>query len=73
MADLASSIARARKEGYSDADIAAYIAKDPSMGSKVTQARKAGYSDAQIVAHLGTPNKTKDVAKSGGVVPIACA
>jgi hypothetical protein len=65
MADLASSIAKARKAGYSDADIAAYIANDSGMGSKVKQARQAGYSDAEIVAHLGKPNAAKDVAKSG--------
>lgn len=52
MADLAASIAKARKAGYSDAEIAAYIAKDPAMGPKVQRARKAGYSDAQIISHL---------------------
>jgi hypothetical protein len=61
--NLAESIQEARKSGYSDAEIAAYIAKDPNMGSKVSQARKAGYSDAEIVSHLASPSlieQTKD-------------
>jgi hypothetical protein len=66
MADLSANIAKARKAGYSDAEIAAHIAKDPAMGSKVTSARKAGYSDAEIIAHLGKPNTAMDVAKSFG-------
>lgn len=65
MADLAASIAKARKAGYSDAEIAAYVAKDPSMGPKVAAARKAGYSDAEVVKHLGKVSVVKDVAKSG--------
>lgn len=52
MADLAASIAKARKAGYTDAQIAAYIAKDPNMGPKVQRARQAGYNDAQIISHL---------------------
>ncbi len=64
MADLAAAIAKARKAGYSDAEIAAYIAKDPKMGPKVQTARKAGYSDAEIVAHVGKPNVVADVANS---------
>ena len=66
MADLSSSIAKARRAGYNDAEIAAYIAKDPAIGSKVTTARKSGYSDAEIIAHLGKPNTAMDVAKSFG-------
>lgn len=66
MADLSASITKARKAGYSDAEIAAHIAKDPAMGSKVTSARKAGYSDAEIIAHLGKPSTTMDVVKSFG-------
>lgn len=64
MADLAASIAKARKAGYSDAEIAAYIAKDPTFGPKVQRARKSGYNDAQIVAHLGKVNRLKDAATS---------
>lgn len=64
MADLAASIAKAKKAGYSEAEIAAYIAKDPRMGPKVATARKAGYSDAQIIAHLGKVNTGKDAALS---------
>lgn len=54
--NLAESIAKARKSGYSDAEIAAYIGKDPGVGPKVAQARKAGYSDAEIVSHLASPS-----------------
>lgn len=70
MADLSASIAKARKAGYNDAEIAAYIAKDPAIGSKVTTARKAGYSDTQIIAHLGKVNGWVDAAKStvGGLM-----
>jgi hypothetical protein len=65
MANLAESIQKARQAGYSDADIAAYIAKDRSMGSKVKEARQQGYSDADIVGHLASPSlveKAKDFA-----------
>lgn len=62
MADLAASIARARKAGYSDAEIAAHIGRDPSMGPKVAAARKAGYSDEEMISHLGKVNTVKDVA-----------
>jgi hypothetical protein len=80
MADLAASIQKARKAGYSEADIAAYLSKDPSMSAKVAQAREAGYSDAEIVAHLGKVNTGRDVALSaasgagqgaGGVADVA--
>lgn len=64
MADLAASIAKARKAGYSDAEIAAYIAKDPAMGPKVQAARQHGYSDAEVVKHLGKVNVASDVVKS---------
>ena len=57
MADLSAAIAKAKQAGYSDADIAAYIAKDPTMGPKVQQARQHGYSDAEIVAHLSPAPK----------------
>lgn len=54
MADLASSITVARNAGYSDADITAYLAKDPTLGPQVDQARKSGYSDGEVVAYLAS-------------------
>lgn len=53
MADLQSSVAAAKRAGYSDAEIAAYLSKDPSLAPKISTARKAGYSDAEIIGHLG--------------------
>lgn len=44
-----SSIAKARAAGYSDTEIADYLAKSsPGVG----KAREAGYADKEIVAHL---------------------
>lgn len=57
MPDLGTQIATARQAGYSDADITAYLAKDPGMGPKVAQAKAAGYEDADIVSHLSAPAK----------------
>jgi hypothetical protein len=65
MADLAASIAQARKAGYSDAEIAAYIGKDPTLGAKVKAARQAGYSDAEVVAHLGASPARQAGRQSG--------
>lgn len=64
MADLAASIAKAKRAGYSDAEIAAYIGQDKTLAPKVQQARKAGYSDAEIVGHLGKVNALADSVKS---------
>jgi hypothetical protein len=63
--NLAQSIAKALQAGYSDAEIADYIGKDPNMGSKVATARKAGYSDGEIVQHLANPSMI-DQAKDFG-------
>lgn len=57
MPDLGTQIATARQAGYSDADITAYLAKDPGMAPKVAQAKAAGYEDADIVSHLSGPAK----------------
>jgi hypothetical protein len=43
----------ARKEGYSDADIAGYLAS--SRKFDIAGARKEGYSDAEIITHLTQP------------------
>lgn len=64
MADLAASIAKAKRAGYSDAEIAAYIGQDKALAPKVQQARKAGYSDAEIVGHLGKVNAFADSVRA---------
>lgn len=45
-------IAEARKAGYSDQEIADFLA---ASNPKVQTAREAGYSDAEILAHLAPP------------------
>jgi len=47
---MAFDVKAAKQEGYSDADIADYLAKQ--KGFNVKAARKEGYSDAEIVDHL---------------------
>jgi len=47
---MAFDIEGARKEGYSDADIAGYLAKQRKFD--LAGARKEGYSDADVIAHL---------------------
>ena len=47
---MAFDVEGARKEGYSDADIAGYLAKQRKFD--LTGARKEGYSDADVIAHL---------------------
>lgn len=47
---MAFDVKAAKQEGYSDADIADYLAKQ--KGFDVKAARKEGYSDAEIVNHL---------------------
>jgi hypothetical protein len=63
MADLAAKIAKARKAGYSDAEIAAHISKDAALAPKFAQARKAGYSDEEILGHLGKVSPVADIAR----------
>jgi hypothetical protein len=63
MADLAAKIAKARKAGYSDAEIAAHISKDAALAPKFAQARKAGYSDGEILGHLGKVSPVADIAR----------
>ena len=55
--DLSGKVSQARKAGYSDAEITAYLARDPALSQKVAQAKKAGYSDAEIVGHLSAEPK----------------
>lgn len=47
---MAFDVEAAKKEGYTDKDIADYLAK--KKGFNVEGARKEGYSDADIVSHL---------------------
>jgi hypothetical protein len=55
---MAFDVESARKEGYSDADIAGYLAKQRKFD--LSGARKEGYSDADVIAHLtkATPKFT---------------
>jgi hypothetical protein len=57
MADLRAQVSKAKAAGYSDAEITAFLGKDPSFGPKVQQARAAGYKDAEIIGHLSAPAK----------------
>jgi hypothetical protein len=50
--DMPFDVNGARKAGYSDAEIADYLAKDQKFDA--AGARKAGYSDAEIVSHLSS-------------------
>jgi hypothetical protein len=69
---MAFDIEGARKEGYSDAEIANHLAQ--SRKFDLAGARNEGYSDADIIAHLssapGTPSKKdtgvgNDLARTG--------
>lgn len=53
----------AKRAGYSDAEIADYLAKDNAFD--VAGARKAGYSDAEIIVHLRKPVKDFNESKKG--------
>lgn len=48
---MAFDIEGARKEGYSDSEIADYLAQQKKFD--LAGARKEGYSDAEIISHLG--------------------
>lgn len=69
---FASQVAQAKKHGYSDAEIAAHLSSDATLGASIKKARASGYSDAEIVAYLGRGQEAKpktstarDVVKSG--------
>jgi len=53
MADYGAKISKAKQAGYSDAEIAAFLSKDPALAPKIQTARKSGYDDAAILGHLG--------------------
>ena len=54
---MAFDIEGARKEGYSDSEIADYLAQQKKFD--LAGARKEGYSDAEIISHLGAPKPTE--------------
>jgi hypothetical protein len=60
---MAFDLEGARQAGYSDAEIASFLA--PQKDFDLAGAKKAGYSDAEIVDHLAPPPPTfGDYAKS---------
>lgn len=54
----------AKKAGYSDAEIADYLAKGSNYDAD--GARKAGYTDAQIIGHLSMKEVPKEAPKPQG-------
>lgn len=54
----------AKKAGYSDAEIADYLAKGSNYDA--AGARKAGYTDAQIIGHLTMDRKPPEPPKPQG-------
>lgn len=70
MADL-SQVEAARKEGYSDADIAAHLAK---MDQRIKEALDSGYEPKDIFARLSKPvsvEEPKTYSDRSTIVPIA--
>lgn len=55
----------AKKAGYSDAEIADYLAKGSNYDA--AGARKAGYTDAQIIGHLTMDRKPPEPPKPEGL------
>lgn len=57
----------ARKAGYSDAEIAEYLASQQQFDAKA--ARKAGYSDTELIAHLvGLQEQRSNAAQIPGTL-----
>lgn len=60
MSDIAERVEKARKAGYSDAEIAGALAESGSeLAPKIKQAKEAGYADADIVSHLAQAKEQK--------------
>jgi hypothetical protein len=60
--DLTSQIQQARSAGYSDDDIAAFLAqKRPDLAPKITTARSHGYNSGEIIAFLSNAPTTSPV------------
>lgn len=53
--DLASKITKAKKSGYSDAEIATFLTRDSAVAPKIAEARSHGYDDASIIGFLAKP------------------
>ncbi len=67
MPDLRQQVETARKAGYSDAEIVAYIGKsDP----RVSKAKGSGYADAEIVGFLSGGPQQRPAGGSDPVVPV---
>ena len=54
---MAFDIEGAKKAGYSDAEIARYLAKQSKFD--LDGAKKAGYSDAEVISHLSNGNQSE--------------
>ncbi|API60527.1 hypothetical protein BSL82_15590 [Tardibacter chloracetimidivorans] len=54
-------VAAAKQAGYSDAEIADFLAKDQKFDT--SGARKAGYSDGEIISHLSSVPSPKPAGK----------
>ena len=52
MSDITDQVQTAVQAGYSPAEIADHLAKQPAYANKFAQARSAGYSDSEIISHL---------------------
>lgn len=64
---MSFDVAGARRAGYSDADIANYLAQQ--TGFDTAAARQAGYSDGEILAHLTTPAAPREPALTPATRP----
>src|SRR6186713_1296536 len=53
--ELSAKIAKAKKAGYSDGEIASYLGQDSTLAPKIAQAKSAGYDDASIIGFLAKP------------------
>jgi hypothetical protein len=63
---MAFDIQGARKEGYSDREIADYLASQKKFD--VTGARKEGYRDDEIISHLSVIEPKKEKPKEPGLI-----
>ena len=66
---MAFDVEGARKAGYSDGDIADYLATKKEFN--IAGARKAGYDNSDIITHLvGRPKKEPESRNVGAVLNI---
>lgn len=67
-------IKSARDAGYSNSEIADYLANNEGLGDKIAQARDAGYSDDEILGYLeSVAQPTKEVSQPVGKFESAAA